>query len=229
MIATIPRHYLAQVIAFSFLLVGTGIASIVVVPPQLLPGDKYRLAFLTDGTITATSSDIGVYNQFVTSEAAAVSVLNSLNTTWKAIVSTATVDARDNTGTNPTVDLSGVQIFSLGGFRIAGSNSTFWDGSNPPINRTPLGNEINGVTSWTGTNGSGQAAYPIGDDTQVAYGEVGAQLGPGGWTFASTASSSGARRLYAISGELVVIPEPSLPLLTIIGILGVALRRNKRS
>ena len=60
----------------------------------------------------------------------------------------------------------------------------------------------------------------------VAYGEVGAQLGPGGWIFSSAASHNGARRLYAISGELIAIPEPSVSLLSIIGISGFILRRR---
>ena len=45
-------------------------AAIITVPPGLNPGDTYRLVFVTSLTRDAVSSDIGVYNDFVSTAAA---------------------------------------------------------------------------------------------------------------------------------------------------------------
>jgi hypothetical protein len=80
-------------------------------PPGLDPGDQYRLAFVTSTLRDATSANIADYNAYVTTVANAVPELLALATTWTAIGSTASVDARDNTGTNPNVE-AGVPIFA---------------------------------------------------------------------------------------------------------------------
>lgn len=103
----------------------TAHTAIIISPPDLNPGDNYRLIFITDGSTNATSSDVATYNSFVAAEAAAITALNDLGTTWTAIASTATVDARDNTGTNPSS--TGVAIYRLDGTRIADDNADFWD------------------------------------------------------------------------------------------------------
>jgi hypothetical protein len=81
---------------------GTATAIPITVPTGLNPGDEYRLAFVTSTTRDATSSDITVYNGFVTASANAVTELALLGSTWTAIASTPTADARDNTNTNPS-------------------------------------------------------------------------------------------------------------------------------
>lgn len=72
-------------------------------PTGLNPGDQYRLVFATSTTRDATSSNIADYNAFVTGVADSVPELLLLGTTWTAIASTASVDARDNTSTNPAL------------------------------------------------------------------------------------------------------------------------------
>ena len=47
-------------------------ATIVTLPTGLNPGDQYRLVFLTSTERNATSSDIAVYNAFVTAAAAGI-------------------------------------------------------------------------------------------------------------------------------------------------------------
>ena len=86
-------------------------AAIVTTPTDLSFGDQYRLAFVTSTTRDPTSSDIGVYNMFVTTAANTQADLVALGTTWTAIGSTFTTDARDNTGTNPSS--TGVPIYRL--------------------------------------------------------------------------------------------------------------------
>lgn len=105
------------------------------IPSGLSPGNQYRLVFVTDGTIQATSTDINTYNTFVDNEAHTSTILNDAFTnvgidpasiTWKVIGSTASVNAINNTSTN-TVDTS-VPIYGLDGKLIAFGNSDLWDG-----------------------------------------------------------------------------------------------------
>ncbi|MFM7793043.1 MAG: hypothetical protein ACKO90_34810, partial [Microcystis panniformis] len=75
--------------------------------------------------------------------------------TWKAIDSTATVAARDNTGTNPSSG-TGVPIYLIDGNRVANNNADLWDGSiQTQINRTQTdGTYSNNVFTGSDTNGS---------------------------------------------------------------------------
>ena len=80
----------------------TGVrAAVVLTPAGLSPGDKYHLVFLTAGVRDATSSVIGDYNDFVTTEAASLTsdllAAGFPGVTWKVIGSTADDDARDRT------------------------------------------------------------------------------------------------------------------------------------
>ncbi|NNC55452.1 MAG: hypothetical protein HKO07_07010, partial [Pseudomonadales bacterium] len=102
--------------ALFFTICAAHAAPLVVVPPGLNTGDEYRLAFLTQGWTSGSASttpgtgirdalatDINDYNAWVTSYAEHDPFLDNLGTTWAAIASTETVDARDNTGTNPAL------------------------------------------------------------------------------------------------------------------------------
>src|SRR5476649_2165204 len=93
----------------------------VVVPPGLPAGSPYRLVFSTDTGTTAFSNNVADYNAYVTASANTEPALMALGTNWKAIVSTSTVNARDNTDTNPTS--MGVPIYNLDGELVATSNA----------------------------------------------------------------------------------------------------------
>ncbi len=125
-------------------------AAIITTPLALSPGDQYRLAFVTSTTRDATSSNIADYNAFVTTAANSQTDLLALGATWKAIASTNSVDARDNTATNPTS--TGVPIFLLDGTtKIADGNSDLWDGSiDFPLNIFEDGSVASGSV-WTGS------------------------------------------------------------------------------
>ncbi|MCB1211118.1 MAG: choice-of-anchor D domain-containing protein, partial [Verrucomicrobiales bacterium] len=103
---------------FTFDIRGTTPASVPFesAPPGLAVGSVYRLIFVTTGARDATSTDINVYNAFVTDQANAAPALAALGTTWKAIASTATVYARDNTGTNRAVSTGG-PFYGINGLR----------------------------------------------------------------------------------------------------------------
>jgi len=221
-------------------------AALVVVPPDLAVGDQYRLVFVTEGKRDATSTDIDDYNTFVTSQVrlsilpgttdtALYQALNAAgidpNTiTWKAIGSTASVDARDNTGTNPTLS-TGVPIYLIDGNRVANNNADLWDGSiQTAINRTPLDTSTDNLV-WTGTLPDGSAdCFALGSPSCFA-------LGSSLVTAGKSSSSNGewlslpppvdiicrvcnpqvpsTLRLYGISSVLTVptsavsVPEPS--------------------
>lgn len=89
-------------------------------------GDKYRLIFITSQSTDAVSADIATYNAFVQDVANAAG-LGSVN--WYVVASTRTVNARDNTGTNPNVNGTGEAIFLMDGkFAIAKNYADLWNG-----------------------------------------------------------------------------------------------------
>ena len=104
--------------------VGTAQDCPIVVPTSLDAGDEYRLAFVTSGVRDAQSTDISDYNAFVSAAANAIPELAALETQWFAIASTASVDARDNTGTVPP---GAVRVFLLNDTLLAGSYDDLWD------------------------------------------------------------------------------------------------------
>ncbi len=85
------------------------------------PVEPYRLAFITSSNPNgAVSSDIADYNSYVQSLANAVPALNGI--TFNCIGSTADVDARDNTGTNPNVSV-GVPIYLVDGTTLVANDN----------------------------------------------------------------------------------------------------------
>ena len=217
------------------------------------PGDTYRLIFVTSTTTDATSTDISTYNAFVQGVANAAG-LGSVS--WSAVGSTATVSARDNTGTagpggSPIVLMDGITV-------IATDNADFWDGimvtlvgaGNNPVTGDPSvdhGRGIyldeNGVDQgaddrvFTGTNGDGTASgQPLGAVGNVSTGSMGSgfpaifwgwNAGESTrWTQDFSVAGTGQQEMYAISETLTVIPEPSALALALLGGLGLIRRRR---
>lgn len=205
-------------------------------------GDTYRFAFVTSGTTTADSTDIATYNAFVQNAANNGSVTELAGATWKALGSTATVDARDNTSTNTSTDGTGEAIFLVDGSTVFATDyADLWDGSALPtrMNRTENGDTRQGnypntpiwgswTAVWTGTNNDGTAnADPLGGDTggNVRHGLVNAEHNF--WLVRSSNSGAGnSLPLYALSDPLTVVPEPGSLALLAIGGLMMARRRR---
>ncbi|MFZ9938262.1 MAG: hypothetical protein ACO3JG_14590 [Luteolibacter sp.] len=61
-------------------------------------GDQYRLAFYTADSLQANDTDVGHYNGIVTAQAQLNSSL--AGTTWRAMISTESVNVKDNTVTS---------------------------------------------------------------------------------------------------------------------------------
>ena len=91
----------------------------------MLPGQQFRLIFLTSTTRDASSSDIDVYNSFIQNRAAAGhEAIREYRNGFRVVGSTASVDARDNTVTTGT----GVRIYWLNGNKVADNYADFYDG-----------------------------------------------------------------------------------------------------
>ena len=217
-------------------------AAPVTTPTGLNPGDTYRLAFITSVTRDATSANIADYNAFVSGVANANTELAALGTTWTAIASTTTVDARDNTGTNPFTNGAGLPIYLLdGSTKIADDNADLWDSSiDNPLNIDESGNTLNTLV-WAGTVGSGSAAGgdlfggPLGS---VGFGGI--EQGDSSATGVTWINiddvpidATGLFSMYALSGELTVqsstaISAPGSALAFGIVFAGLMLKRRCR-
>ena len=196
--------------------------SIVTVPPSLSSGGKYRLIFVTSGTVDGTSTDINTYNTFVTSQANSVPALAALGTTWTVVGGTSAVTALTNIGpsTAPVYDLAGNLIgSSMPAICTAGQLGT------QGVNLTPSGTAYNGYV-WTGTsNTCGVQNRPLGGGTgaqsgQERYGDT-TQINSN-WLSAGNGTPGTLYPVYAISGELPPITITISPANVPSGVAGTA-------
>lgn len=195
-------------------------AQVVRIPGGLNPGDEYRLTFLTSAMRDATSSNIEDYNEFVQKVADAASEVGSWGIEWKAAASTAEVDARDNTKSNPETMGPGVPIYLINGELMAADYNLFWNRDDNPLdvyyNVTELGarisppNDFENVLAWAGSEPGGAGASSprprtLGSDTVLA-----------GWAAddsqfvwgTQARPSQNLYHLYALS-EVLTVPESS--------------------
>jgi hypothetical protein len=230
----------ASLAVLGTLTISNSATAINVLPDNLNPGDSYRLVFVSRNETVATSSDINFYNQFV-QEAADNS---SLSTTmdeldlcgndgcqWKAIASTETIDARDNTLTNPNVS-TGVPIYLVETLElIATNNLDLWDMTiEVPIVRDENG-LINRTGVWTGTIWWGAPPNGLSGGRVGYLGDIAALKGSSSfsdynWIYSNNEGSSegdfdwfftnNPYSVYALS-EILTVPEPIPEPLTILG------------
>ncbi len=198
-------------------------------------GDTYHIVFVSSTFRDPASGDIADYNAHVQNAANAAGLGD---VSWYAIASTnidhggtATVDARDNTSTNPGTNGSGVGIFLIDGTtKIADDYNDLWDMSiDNPINLTennttyspPLTSPFGGFGGvWTGTTADGL------NRIQAALGGTRADLG-----LATVTNSEWTRRsdinphnnaplgLYAMSAVLSIQAPDPIPTLSQWGLI----------
>ncbi len=188
------------------------------VPSDLAVGQGYRLAFVTRDGITATSSAIATYNNFVVAQAALNPDLAGL--AWSAIVSTPFVNAVDNVD---CVGCNNVPIYLLDTTRLADSTAALFSADLLEFFDVNQFDNVASSYTWTGsfTNGT-RSVHPAGaisvtsgytDDTSSNW-----------INFEYTGNTSNLS-VYALSSELFVggnppapVPEPSS-----LAVLGVGL------
>ena len=204
-------------------------ASIVTTPPGLSPDKQYRLVFVTSGARSALSPSIEVYNDFVNAFGDV-----AVESNWKAIGSTETVDAIENTG---TAGGGGVPIYNLAGQLVAENYGDLWDGS--LLNKIDI--DENGATSgghvWTGTGTDGAATpgYYLGGAGVAINGAV--YYKDAAWVSHLNFGVGSYLRMYGMSSVLTVptqpVPEPASvitwALLGTVGCIGTWWNRRRKA
>ena len=123
-------------------------------PAGVEKGDRFRLLFVTSTRRNGQSTDIADYNTFVQTRAKAghAAITDAIGNQFKVVGSTASVDARDNTGTTG----AGVPIHWLNGAKVADDYADFYDGSwDSSQFRTESGGTTHWDTVFTGSNTNG--------------------------------------------------------------------------
>lgn len=200
------------------------------VPAGVNPGDTYHLAFTPDWGYRPTDGDINYFNgqmqYWASQNPSETGTADGVE--WHAIVSTTTVDARDN------ALVQGAVYLMNGTTKIADSYSDFWDGSlDAPLNLDQYGSTVpSALWAWTGTISNGtKSAYPFGSATTVTYGSVNAVNSH--WINFLDSSQSNFRSIYALSGPIAVggvalLPEPNCMVLLTLGTGAMAFARRRR-
>ena len=178
-------------------------------PSGLIGADRFRLMFLTHTGQRPNLTDIAGYNDYIKSQAAASSLdIQNYSYWFRVLGSTADVDARDNTKTNPNTDTS-VPIYWMNGQKIADDYGGLYDGSwDSEMSSGRAGTPSSSAyTLWTGTSNNGTEAMDgatsraLGQ-SQVRVGKLNAAGNPidaGGNSLAAT-----GHNYYGLSGIFVV-------------------------
>ncbi len=196
-------------------------------------GDQYRLAFHTSTKRDATSTDINDYNTFVNTVADGSVAFPSLGDgdKWKVLGSTATVSARQNTGTETN---DGLPIFVLDGTTlIAKDSDDMWNGFSdingnairintgdintsphysPYLNEEGTGDTgaVHGVNVATGTNPGGTIRTPLGGAT-VNWGSSNANRTGRVWVRWDSGDPTSQWSFYALSDPLALVEDSGGP------------------
>ena len=236
------------------LLFSTASAEVIVRPPDLQPGDSYRLMFTTAEKRDATSSDADVYNAFVQNAANASPELLALDLEWRAYVGTEVRSPAENAWLEwdeEDID-AGEPIYLLDGRLIAENNAGFYTGlsagmlTNSDLDQ--FGNSIlhsNLVISpnepiieipvWTGSGFSGDSSGSLG---RVARPRAAiADAGPTAYALTREAglqvnfhSNSYPAHFHALSSVITIpVPEPSATMQTLIVLAVLACQRRART
>ena len=179
-------------------------------------GGEFRLLFLSSTTGAATSTNIADYNTFVqTAAAAGHAAIQDYSDGFRAVVSTAAVDARGNSATTGP----SAPIYWLGGAKLADHYPDFYDGSwDDEANPTDeSGAAISPGSIWTGSASDGTNGVHTDHGSTVLGGAARGHAAFGSLNSATVDPLSGntgwreiARNFYAISEVFTVGPNPAV-------------------
>ena len=174
------------------------------IPGGIEPGDSFRLLFVTSATRDVSSANIADYNAHAQSAAGNNSSLQSFKGRFTALISTSSVDAKDNTSTTGT----GVPIYWLGGDKVADDYADLYDKSWDSVSgKTEAGGGYTGLV-WTGGNKMGEkSGQRYAGAAEVRLGDLSDPTLP--LSSPTVRASSEAHPLYALSPVISVAePEP---------------------
>ena len=184
-------------------------------PLGLGAGETFRLLFMTEDHRDATAADIGVYDAHVREAARdGHAAVRRYADHFRVVGSTAAVDARDHTRTNPNnAGHTDAEVWWLNGERVAANNAGFWSdtwenwamadrrfesGERSTSNDWP----------WTGTRTDGaKEANPLGASNarRGRFSTTDADTGPISY---NTIASTQDHAFYGISPLFRVEPTP---------------------
>ncbi|MCY4579475.1 MAG: fibronectin type III domain-containing protein [Chloroflexi bacterium] len=186
------------------------------VPANLKHGDSFRLLFVTSTVGYALpTAVIGDSDRIVQERAGANTELAGFSGHFRALISTATVDARDNTATGPAgasyASGEGEAIYWLGGAKAADDYADLYDGSWDSTDwKTEQGNQTTTGTSfsrevWTGSDADGtRHAANYAGATQVRYGWLGNNM-PVSQNVSGLRTSGNGLAYYGLSPVINVV------------------------
>jgi hypothetical protein len=247
-----------MVACFAAMLVAGRLADAAVINGQFVPdslvntpGAKYRIIFVTSGSINGLSNQVSTYNNFINQQVAGTMLDTGFNYGWQAVMSTASGDQIAKnvmTGPDAIYNMAGQQVANSGSAMLAANHS----GSVLLLNA--IGYDQNGTSAsegyvWTGSMNDGSPAYNIaGITADLRVGSYSSGTSPGTTMLGASASVNEkwlrltqvgqdivpgipfVARVYAVSDVLTAVPEPSTIALWSIcaGAVGLVAWRKRR-
>ena len=183
-------------------------------PTGISTGDQFRLIFLTSSNRNATSATIGDYNTFVQGAAnSGHTDIRAYSSGFTVVGCTASVDARDNTGTTYTSTDTGVPIYWLNGNKLADDYEDFYDGSWDEEANDKNESDTDGPDTsqsanrpWTGCDHDGTSEDHYLGDSTVTFGRPntsGSANGP--LSSANSGFPANTRPMYGLSEIFQVV------------------------
>ena len=166
-------------------------------PSRVTAGDSFRLLIVTYSGLAPGDSPMSRYDGFVSWDLnSGHAAIRAYRADFKALVSTADVDARDHTATTGT----GVPIYWLGGSKVADNYGDLYDGDwdNPNPGKDRSGNDVAfgfSTRIWTGSKADGTEARVNG--VSKALGSDTVWVGLPGWSDPQPLSGPVSTSIYA--------------------------------
>ena len=192
-------------------------------PSGVAAGGKFRLLFITSNGRRATSSNIADYNHDVQARAAAGhEAIRHYSAGFRAVGSTTSVDARDNTCSTGT----GVRIHWLNGSKVADNYGDFYDDAwDDETNRRHESGATNlfPIFVWTGSDadGTGAGGDELGQITveRATFQRLNGGALSGPLQHSAVNGSINTAHLYGLSQVFVVKAGSTTPATTDISII----------